>query len=74
MLFPRAQKMATMELCADLNHLGAIRAFVRRALCEVGLDGSDVYDFTLAIDEICSNAIKHGNHGKQADSSFPSGR
>ena len=56
--------MATIELCADNSHLAAIRAFVQRTSCELGLDESAAYDLTLAVDEVCSNVIRHGYSGQ----------
>jgi serine/threonine-protein kinase RsbW len=56
--------MATIEVHADYSHLEAIRAFVRRTACELGLDESAAYDLMLAVDEVCSNVIKHGYCGR----------
>jgi serine/threonine-protein kinase RsbW len=64
MLFLRAREMATIELYADFSHLKEIRAFVRDTALELGLDEWAAYDLLLAVDEVCSNVLKHGYGGR----------
>lgn len=56
--------MATMRLCADLSKLGAIREFVAQASRDLDMEELIVFDVQLAVDEICTNTIKHGYGGQ----------
>lgn len=56
--------MTTMLLFADLAQLGTIREFVAGASRDLDADESIIPDLQLAVDEICSNAIRHGYGGQ----------
>jgi serine/threonine-protein kinase RsbW len=56
--------MTTMLLCADLAQLGTIRDFVARASRDLDVDERIIPDLQLAVDEICSNVIRHGYGGR----------
>ncbi|HSZ04763.1 MAG TPA: ATP-binding protein [Solirubrobacteraceae bacterium] len=54
-------------LAALPSELGAARAFAERVGVAFGLDGDDCYDFTYAVNEAVTNAIRHGapdRHGR----------
>ena len=55
--------MPTLDLCADLDRLTAIRDFVVRTGQNFELDESFIHDLELAVDEACSNIICHAYHG-----------
>jgi serine/threonine-protein kinase RsbW len=52
-------------LSARPSELGAARAFVERAAVAFGLDDEDSYDFTVAVNEAVTNAIRHGAPDRQ---------
>ncbi len=56
--------MATMRLHADLSQLGAIREFVTRSSRDLKVDEQIIPCLELAVDEICTNVIKHGYGGR----------
>lgn len=56
--------MATLSLYADLAQLATIRGFLARVGHDLGLDDGDIYDLQLAVDEACSNVVKHGYAGQ----------
>jgi serine/threonine-protein kinase RsbW len=56
--------MTTLQLCADLAQLGTIRDFVAKASRDLDVDEERIPDLTLAVDEICSNIIRHGYGGQ----------
>lgn len=56
--------MATLTLIADAHKLASIREFVAQACKDLDLDRSATYHLTLAVDEACSNTIKHGYGGQ----------
>jgi anti-sigma regulatory factor (Ser/Thr protein kinase) len=56
--------MATLRLFADLAQLATIRGFVARAGSDLGLEDQAIYDLQLAVDEACSNVVKHGYAGQ----------
>lgn len=55
--------MTTLQLCADLAQLGTIRDFVAKASRDLDVDEASIPDLTLAVDEICSNIVRHGYGG-----------
>jgi serine/threonine-protein kinase RsbW len=55
--------MTTLYLCADLAQLGTIRDFVAEASHDLDVDEESIHDLILAVDEICSNIIRHGYGG-----------
>jgi serine/threonine-protein kinase RsbW len=56
--------MATLRLFADLAQLATIRGFLARAGHDLKLDDREIYDLQLAVDEACSNVVKHGYGGQ----------
>jgi serine/threonine-protein kinase RsbW len=56
--------MATLSLFADLAQLATIRGFLARAGHDLELDDREIYDLQLAVDEACSNVVKHGYGGQ----------
>ncbi len=56
--------MTTMYLWADLAELRSIREFVAEACRDLCVDGSCIPDLQLAVDEICSNSIRHAYGGQ----------
>lgn len=53
--------MAELRVEANLGELGTIGAFVLEAAEEAGLDRRAAYRLRLAIDELATNVIMHGN-------------
>jgi serine/threonine-protein kinase RsbW len=56
--------MATMHLWADLAQLSTVREFVAEACRDLGVGGQSIPDLQLAVDEICSNIIRHAYSGQ----------
>lgn len=56
--------MVTMRWQADVTQLGAIREFVAEASRSLGAGERVVLDLQLAVDEICSNSVRHGYGGR----------
>jgi anti-sigma regulatory factor (Ser/Thr protein kinase) len=56
--------MATLKLFADDCQLALIRDFVAQVGEGLGLDEQMIYELQLAVDEACSNVIKHGYGGR----------
>ena len=57
--------MVTMRWHADLADLAAIREYVVDASRSLGADEQAVRDLQLAVDEVCSNSIRHGYGGRE---------
>jgi anti-sigma regulatory factor (Ser/Thr protein kinase) len=47
---------------ATLDSLEPIRAFVGAAAARAGLDSSATYRLSLAVDEVATNVVMHGDH------------
>jgi serine/threonine-protein kinase RsbW len=56
--------MATVRWRADLAQLVAIREFVAEASRSLDADEQAIRDLQLAVDEVCSNSIRHGYGGQ----------
>ena len=56
--------MVTVRWCADPAQLAAIRGFVAETSQSLGADERAVRDLQLAVDEVCSNSIRHGYGGQ----------
>ena len=56
--------MTTMHLWADLAQLRTIREFVAETCSDLCVDGRSIPDLQLAVDEICSNSIRHAYGGQ----------
>jgi serine/threonine-protein kinase RsbW len=52
---------------ADVRHLGEVRAFVRSALADRGVDEAVTADMVQAVDETVTNVIKHGYSGREGE-------
>jgi serine/threonine-protein kinase RsbW len=57
--------MVTMRWRAELIHLAAIREFVVDTSRSLGADELAVRDLQLAVDEVCSNSVRHGYGGRE---------
>ena len=53
-----------MQLHADLSKLVFIRQFVAATCRDLGVDDCIIPDLELAVDEICSNIVRHGYDGQ----------
>jgi serine/threonine-protein kinase RsbW len=51
--------MATLRLPAELGQLVTIREFVLHSGQELGLEEEALYELQLAVDEACTNVIRH---------------
>lgn len=56
--------MAKLSLCADYSQLATIRDFVVQTAHELGLDSATIYDLQLAVDEACTNVVRHAYGGE----------
>jgi serine/threonine-protein kinase RsbW len=56
--------MATLSLFADVCQLAAIRDFVEGVARQLGLSEPVIYDLRLAVDEACSNVVRHAYRGQ----------
>jgi serine/threonine-protein kinase RsbW len=57
-------QMVTARWCADLVQLAAIREYVAKAGRSLHADDQAIRDLQLAVDEVCSNSIRHGYRGQ----------
>ena len=53
--------MKSQKVPCDVNHLADIRGFVRGALQEYAVSDNLVSPVVLSVEELCANAIIHGN-------------
>ena len=56
--------MATLSMFADLTELATIRDFVEAVSRQLMLSEREIYDLRLAVDEACSNVIRHAYQGQ----------
>ena len=56
--------MVTVRWRADPAQLAAIREFVAEASRSLAADERAIRDLQLAVDEVCSNSIRHGYGGQ----------
>ena len=56
------QNPCTFQCATQLEHLADIRDFVERSCTQLGVDDHCCFQLTLAIDEACTNIIKHGHY------------
>jgi serine/threonine-protein kinase RsbW len=56
--------MTTLTLFADAHQLASIREFVAEVGKDLDMEESAIYHLTLAVDEACSNIIRHGYGGQ----------
>ena len=59
--------MATLSICADLTQLATVREFVAQNARDLGMDEQGVYELQLAVDEACTNIIRHGYDGQDGE-------
>jgi serine/threonine-protein kinase RsbW len=57
--------MITMRWRADLAQLSVIREFVAESSRSLEADEQAIRDLQLAVDEVCSNSIRHGYGGQE---------
>ena len=57
--------MVIMRWRADLAQLASIREFVVESSRSLGSDEQAIRDLQLAVDEVCSNSIRHGYGGQE---------
>ncbi len=58
------QKRFELEVESEMENLPVINDFVSGALAELGVDPANTYKVQLAIDEACTNVIKHAYSGE----------
>jgi serine/threonine-protein kinase RsbW len=56
--------MAKLSLWVDYSQLAALRDFVVQTSHELGLDSATTYDLQLAVDEACTNVVRHAYDGE----------
>lgn len=56
--------MPALDVLADLTKLAMIRGFVAEAGRELDLEEPVISDLQLAVDEACTNIVKHGYGGR----------
>ena len=56
--------MTTLSLPANLAHLTTIREFVVQSGRELDLEDEALFELQLAVDEACTNVIKHAYGGR----------
>jgi len=56
--------MAKLSLWVDYSQLAALRDFVVQTSHELGLDSATIYDLQLAVDEACTNVVRHAYDGE----------
>ena len=61
---PGNHHMATLSINADLTQLVTVRRFVAQAARDLGMDEQGIYELQLAVDEACTNVIRHGYGGR----------
>ncbi|MBL7999645.1 MAG: ATP-binding protein [Candidatus Kapabacteria bacterium] len=54
-----ATHTATMQVRASLSELASVRAFVEQNAVDAGFPEATVFQISLAVDEACSNVIRH---------------
>lgn len=58
-----ADDSATITILAGVDHLAAVRAFVRDCLAPTGADDETTADLVQAVDELVCNVVEHGYAG-----------
>ena len=59
------RQMITKRWRADVAHLAAIRKFIVDTSRSLGAGERAIRDLQLAVDEVCSNSIRHGYGGRE---------
>ena len=55
----------SLSVKSQVENLAGISDFVEMAARESGLDDHETYDVQMAVDEACTNVIKHAYHGRK---------
>ena len=55
----------SLRVAAELTHLATIRRFVKEKAAELDAKADTITDLLIAVDEMVTNAIVHGYHGKE---------
>lgn len=63
---PKLQQKYQLKLPSDSSNLAIIRDLVTRVANQVGLDNDEASKIELAVDEACTNVIKHA-YGNNAN-------
>jgi len=59
--------MAELSLQAGFDQLSTIRTFVEQVGSDLGLDEHTIYALELAVDEACTNVIRHAYRGQNGE-------
>jgi anti-sigma regulatory factor (Ser/Thr protein kinase) len=54
-----------LEIPSSLDYLPQVDAFVEGRLKKLGIDKSQIYDIAIAVSELVTNAVTHGNKHDQ---------
>ena len=55
----------SLSVVCSISKLRSIRSFVASSIMEVALADLQIQEVVLAVDEICANAIIHGNNSNE---------
>ncbi len=55
---------ATLQIIAELKHLGQLRQFVQQTVKALGADPDTTFDMLMAVNEMATNVIMHGYQGQ----------
>ncbi len=62
---PKTQKKYQLKLPSQAGNLSIIRGLVTKVAAQVGLDADEASKIELAVDEACTNVIKHAYGNSQ---------
>jgi len=62
---PKARKKYTLKVSGSTENLEVIREFIHRLAVKAGFNEDDASQIELAVDEACTNAIKHAYRNNQ---------
>jgi serine/threonine-protein kinase RsbW len=51
---------SSLQIVAELKHLGQLRQFVQRTAKALGADPDTIFDMLMAVNEMATNVIMHG--------------
>jgi anti-sigma regulatory factor (Ser/Thr protein kinase) len=55
---------ASLQIIAELKHLGQLRQFVQQTVKALGADPDTTFDMIMAVNEMATNIIIHGYQGQ----------